>query len=216
MIGEQKQLVAQQAAALERWPHASQFPQNQAIDFLRRTIWARPGEVVLLAIGPLTNLGHLFAADPEIPGLLKGLVLMGGAYAGEQEAEWNIRCDPRASAIVFQASVKLHRSIGLNVTQKVIMPAEEVRQRFTAPLLRPVLDFAEIWFASFYPCITFHDPLAAATIFDPSLCSYKQGTVAVDPEGHTTFRPGGAFPPHQVALSVDSERYFAHYFRICG
>ncbi len=46
-----------------------------AVDFLRDTIRARPAEIMLLAIGPLTNLGVLFALDPEMPSLLKQLVL---------------------------------------------------------------------------------------------------------------------------------------------
>ena len=39
------------------------------------------GEITLLGIGPLTNISTLFKADPEIPGLLKSLVLMCGVFA---------------------------------------------------------------------------------------------------------------------------------------
>lgn len=223
MRGEQRQPIAQQAAALPRWPHETDFPMNQAIDFLANTIRAHPNEVTLLAIGPLTNIGMLFSAYPDVAELLEGFVMMGGAFGEDMPAqwkvEWNVAGDPLASEITYKAPVRLHRSLGLNVTQQVVMPAEEVRKQFTAPLLRPVMDMAEIWFAQFYQSITFHDPLAAATIFDPDLCSYQQGTVKVDTvdvPGKTIWQPGGSNAPHQVAIKVDADRYFDHFFRIVG
>jgi inosine-uridine nucleoside N-ribohydrolase len=234
MVGEQMQKLAQQAVALAGWPHQSQFPQGQAIEFMSQTIRAHPGEVVLLTIGPLTNIGQLFTADPGIARLLKGLVLMGGifteAYPDKNRTEWNVSGDPLATEIVYQTPVgvvvsrsasetepPLHRSIGLDVTEQVIMPADDVRQRFTAPLLRPVLDMAEIWFEHFFPFIVFHDPLAAATIFEPTLCEYRPGTVTVDSRERprlTHFTPGEASAPHQVAVSVDAQRYFDHFFSV--
>src|SRR5512145_3039577 len=72
-----------QADALSRWPHDVDFPRGQAVEFLRRKIRAYPGEVTLLAIGPLTNVAALFAADAEIPSLLKSLVLMGGVFTNQ-------------------------------------------------------------------------------------------------------------------------------------
>ncbi|MGB8981513.1 MAG: nucleoside hydrolase [Anaerolineales bacterium] len=223
MRGEQRQPVAQQAAALPRWPHQTDFPKDGAVEFMTETIRAHPGEVTLLTVGPLTNAGLLFSAHPDIPALLKGLVMMGGVFDPElppaKQVEWNIAGDPRASEIVYGVAVRLHRSVGLNVTQQVVMPAAEVRERFSAPLLRPVLDMAEIWFAEFYPSITFHDPLAAATIFDDTLCSYRQGTVRVDnaeTPGRTIWQPGGPEALHQVAVTVDVNRYLEHFLRVTG
>ena len=223
MQGEQRQKIAQQAAALPNWSHETQFPLNQAVDFLANTIRSHPGEITLLTIGPLTNIGMLFSTYPDVVELLAGLVMMGGNFdeAGPEagRVEWNVAGDPFASQITYQAPVRLHRSLGLNVTQQVMMPAKEVREQFTASLLRPVLDMAEIWFAQFYPFITFHDPLAAATIFEPDLCSYQQGTVIVDNKdqpGRTFWQPGGEKAPHQVAMMVDVERYFKHFFHVVG
>src|SRR5688572_23171715 len=51
----QRQTQAQQAVALTKWAHDQHFPRGQAIEFLRQTIHEHPGELVLLAIGPLTN-----------------------------------------------------------------------------------------------------------------------------------------------------------------
>jgi inosine-uridine nucleoside N-ribohydrolase len=219
MTVPQKQTVAQQAAALSRWPHQDHFPKWEALGFMRRTIQANPGEVILLSIGPLTNIGWLFLEDPEIPSLLKGFVRMGGLFKHsdlvKSETEWNTSGDPHSADIAYRAPISLHRSVGMEVTQQVALTAEEVRQSFRAPLLRPVLDFAEIWFSQFYQSITFHDPLAAATIFDESLCAFERGTVTIDLQNHlgkTTWNPGET-GPHQIAVSVDARRYFDHFFR---
>jgi purine nucleosidase len=223
MQGPQRQPIAQQAASLPRWPHQTDFPKGQAVDFLADTIRSHPGEVTLLTIGPLTNAGLLFSKHPDVAELLAGLVMMGGNFDETgpegQRIEWNVTGDPVASEITYHALVRLHRSLGLNVTQKVMMSAEDVRTKFTAPLLRPVLDMAQIWFAGFYPFITYHDPLAAATIFEPDLCAYEQGTVTLDTTdkpGKTLWQPGGADAPHQVAMRVDVDRYFQHFFDIIG
>jgi inosine-uridine nucleoside N-ribohydrolase len=217
LLVEQRQPRVPQADALERWPHEQQFPRGQAIEFLRTTIRAHPGEVTLLAIGPMTNLALLFRADPEIPELLRSLVLMCGDF-GEQatRAEWNAYCDPHAAAIVYGARPPVHRSLGLNVTTQVVMPAAEVRQRFQTRLLRPVLDFAEVWFQK-RDSITFHDPLAAATIFDGVICDFEPGAVEVELEdghlrGATHWRIDHPDQPHEVGMRVDAGRYFEHFF----
>ena len=221
MQGEQRQLIAQQAAVLPGWPHEVDFPINQAVDFLANTIRAYPNEVTLLSIGPLTNIGLLFSTYPDVAELLAGFVMMGGNFdeTGSEAGriEWNVTGDPLASEITYKAPVHLHRSLGLNVTQQVMMSAEEVREKFTTPLLRPVLDMAEIWFTGFSPFIPFHDPLAAATIFEPDLCSYQQGAVKldnIDGQTRTIWQPNGTSGPHQVAMKVDVDRYFEHFFSV--
>ena len=222
LLVAQKQPAATQAAALGRWPHDQTFPQGQAVEFLRRTIRAHPGEVVLLTIGPLTNIGLLFALDREIPRLLKGLVLMCGKFTSQaaQAQEWNALLDPHAAAIVYRAPVAVHRSVGLDVTLRVTLDAAAVRQKFQTKLLRPVLDFAEVFFQE-TGTITFHDPLAAATLFDPALCRFDAGTVTVEladeaQAGLTRWTPGGPDAPHAAAFDVDAGRFFDHYFAVLG
>jgi purine nucleosidase len=223
MQGKQRQNIAQQASVLPRWPHQTDFPRNQAVDFLANTIRAHPGEVTFLTIGPLTNAGLLFSQYPDVAELLAGLVMMGGNFdeSGPEagRTEWNVAGDLTATEITYKTAIRLHRSLGLNVTQRVMMSADEVRKKFTAPLLRPVLEMAEVWYAEFYPFITFHDPLAAAVLFEPDLCSYKEGVVAIentDTPGKTIFEPVHPGAPHQVAITVDVDRYFKHFFDIMG
>ena len=58
------QPLAPQATALAHWPHETDFPGGRAVGFLRDTIRAHPGEVTLLAIGPMTNIASAFHARP--------------------------------------------------------------------------------------------------------------------------------------------------------
>lgn len=213
---------AQQATALDRWPHETQFPEGHAVAFLRDTIRRHPGEVTLLAIGPMTNIALLFALDPEIPRLLKGLYMMIGAFTQGivftgMRYEWNALNDPHATAMVYNARPPVHRSVGLDVTLQVQMDAAEVRQRFQTPLLRPVLDMAEVWFQA-RPEVTFHDPLAAVSIFDEEVCTYERGQVEVELAsrqlpGMTYFNRSDA-GAHEVAMAVNTERFFQEYFGV--
>jgi len=103
----------------------------------------------------------------------------------------------------------------MDVTMKVTLPAGEVRERFQAPLLRPVLDFAEVWFEH-TDVITFHDPLAAATLFDDQICGFTRGQVKIELEDYDSFGKTSWVPekggPHEVATKVDPGRFFDHYF----
>ncbi len=217
----QRQKRAPQAAALTKWEHDEKFPRGQALEFLRQTIHKYPGEVVLLTIGPLTNIGLLFRMDPEIPSLLKGLVMMCGVFtnrlAGVGPLEWNAIGDPHATAIVYRAAPAIHRSVGLDVTCQVTMNARQVREKLNSDLHQPVLDFAEVWFQQ-RDTITFHDPLAATTIFDDQICVFEKGTVDVELAserlGGMTFWKRGGSEKHEVALKVDSTRFFEHYFSV--
>lgn len=220
LLAAVRQPHAPQAVALERWPHETSFPAGRAIGFMRDVIRSHPDEVTLLTIGPLTNVALLFTLDPEIPHLLKALYMMVGSFARNETGmrlEWNALNDPHAAAVVYNARPPIHRSIGLDVTVQVRMHADEVRRRFQTPRLRPVLDMAEVWFRE-RPEIVFHDPLAAATIFDEEICAYERGVVEVELvsarlAGLTHFSPAPD-GPHEVATTVDAERFFREYFAV--
>ena len=152
---------------------------------------------------------------------LKAYVLMCGVFStvniGCGRLEWNAVCDPHATALAYRAAAPVHRSIGLDVTRQVVMPADEVRARFTHDLLLPVVDFAEVWFEK-RPSITFHDPLAAVAIFDEDVCGFTRGRVDVELASeralgmtHWQADPNG---PHEVALEVDAGRFFESYFSV--
>ena len=219
ILGTLKQPHAEQKSVLPRWAHQSEFAPNTAVPFMREVVRARPGEIMLLAVGPLTNVGLLFAIDPEVPRLLKRLVIMGGIYTSRPIeppwTEWNLYGDPHAAALAFRAPVPEITAFGLDVTLRCDLSAEECRRRFQGGALDVVADAAEVWFTR-TERIVFHDPLAAVAIFHPDVCDYQRGRVEVDlagevPDGKTHWSPDPA-GPHHVAVEVVPERFFGHYF----
>jgi inosine-uridine nucleoside N-ribohydrolase len=96
------------------------------------------------------------------------------------------------------------------------MEADEFRRRFTTPLLKRVAEFAEVWFRRGRR-ITFHDPLAAAVLFNDAVCGFEKGAVRIGlgreegiPLGATVFEAEAG--PCRVAASVDAEAFFEEYF----
>lgn len=203
-----------QYETIRRLPHRLDREPDSAVEFLRRTIRSRPHEITLLTIGPYSNVALLFALDPEIPFLLKGVVSMGGRFFGTEGPEWNALVDSTASAMVYHAPRRDHLSVGLNVTLQCRMPAAEVRRRFTGEPLATVLTLAEAWF-SHTEEITFHDPLAATLIFHPGLCGTRKGRIAVDEtNGSTTLVEGEG--PDRVADTVDVPAFFEEFFAVAS
>jgi purine nucleosidase len=217
-----------QYEAIAGRPHRTDFAPNTAVEFLRRTIREWPGQVTLLAVGPLTNVALLFATDPETAVLLKQVVLMCGVFTagaghGPGSREWNALVDPIATAVVFQTPLPRLTSYGLEVTMRCQLPAEECRRRFGAAggPLAVVAEMAEVWFRAGSSHIAFHDPLAAAALFEPGLCTYAPGVVTVETRsealaGLTHFKPQESEPRHHIAVDVDPDAFFRHYFTVVG
>lgn len=217
LVVEQRQPRAHQAALLGRWPHEREFPGTDAVGFIRGMVRSRPGEITLLGIGPMTNIARLFREDPELPTLLKRLVVMAGWFFDRPATEvgdWNVLCDPHAADVVYRTAVAVHRSVPLDVTKDVRMTISAFGERCTAPTLNLIREIAvgenaeEIWF---------HDPITASTLFDDRICTLRQGRVSVDLQhletmGMTHWESGGM--SHQVAFEIDQDRFFDHYFSV--
>lgn len=219
--------------AVARRPHRADRPPGTAVEFLRSAIRQRPGGVTLLTIGPFTNVALLFALDPEVPSLLKAMVSVAGVYfPHERRVETNVVIDPVAAAMVFQATARPgsapHAVLGLTVTTRCTLPADDFRARHHAavPPAPAVLEMAEAYFRK-RRHVTFNDPLAAAAVFEPDVCTYETGVVsmAIDRPGEeaarTFFAADRAAPDggrsaapsnHRVARGVRVERFFAEYF----
>lgn len=223
LVPERQRYAYQSEVLSDQWAHQPFDKYNTAIEFLRDTIRAHPNEITLLTIGPLTNIGLLFALDPDIPALLKGLMVMGGCFSSkENDEEFNIVCDPHAAAKVFSAPLEL-TSVGFDLTQQCRLDVSECRRRFTqvGKPLAFVAAMAEVFFRYEAPEIFFHDPLPAALIFEPSLCQTKAYCIGVDLMNEQTL--GRTYPiveadtmPHHVAQRVDVTKFFEHYFSIVG
>lgn len=240
LLVTQKECFAPQAKILDSWEHKSSFPKGQAIEFMRKTIRAHPGEITLLAIAPLTNVALLFATDPEIPSLLKRLVLMGGKFSNFESVltdnideafvpkhtdpiicngalEMNALIDPHATAIVYNTDVSVHRSVGVDMTHRVTMPMDEFRARFTDPLQKPIVAMSKYWISE-RTAVTFHDPLAALTIFNDKICTFTRGDISVELASEKllgyTYWNKSANGKHEWADSVNTEEFFNEYFSV--
>lgn len=113
-----------------------------AADFLVETISAAPGEITLVATGPLTNIAHAVRRHPELAAEVKDFVIMGGS-AGRGNvtpaAEFNIAADPQAAELVFTAGWTV-AMVGLDVTLRAQATAEMVdRLRALGPLADDLL-----------------------------------------------------------------------------
>lgn len=213
---------APQAAALTPQERARSFPADPeaTLEALLTAARAYPRELTLLTIGPLTNAARFFRAAPELPKLLKEMVLMAGRFWPEKpSAEWNVLCDPEAARRVARAPVR-RRWFGLDVTLQCVLPAAEVRARFTGPLLGTVARFAEVWFEK-RDQVTFHDPLAAAAVFERDLCTYEPGRVEVETNSEIPGRTVPLLPlkgarKDLLARTVESQRFFDHFFATAG
>ena len=219
LIVEPPQKTVPQAVALPKYEHDTEFsePAFAAIEAMRAAIHANPGEVTLFGIGPMTNIALLFAIDPLVPKLLRQLVLMCGHFTPtDKNCEWNALNDPHATAIVYAAPVAKHISIGLDVTRQVTMEREEFEQKLKQSKYgAPIIDMGGAWFQD-HDIVTFHDPLAAATIFEPEICQYQSGSIAVESAdpliyGFTDWKAGQG-ETHQAATEVDAAKFFELYF----
>jgi len=218
--GPTRQPNVPQTSVLPNWAHDTQFSDQSAVDFMAKTIRENPNEVVLLAVGPMTNVARLFKEHPETAGLLKSLHMMIGRFSDSSDlpiSEWNAHCDPAAANVIYQTQTSLHTSLGLDVTHQVVMDSEQVRKHFQHPLLKPVYEMSEVWFSE-RDQLRFHDPLAAVTLFDDSVCEYEIGTAIVKrtsdrDDGETVWSPH-AKGPHRVGKTVDAAQFFDSYFSV--
>jgi inosine-uridine nucleoside N-ribohydrolase len=194
----------------------------KAWDFLTRLVLDAPGEVSLVATGPLTNVAYAFELYPELPGLLARLVLMGGAYGltsygkGNRTpyAEFNIWQDPEAAHIVFNSGADIF-AVGLDVTMD---PAtcldsqylERIKTKHTpaAHLAAQLVEYE----VKYHGCCRMHDPLALATLLDNSLLDFTLARVEVVKgngwdRGVTRILPADSSQLVHVASAVDGPRF---------
>jgi purine nucleosidase len=201
-------------------PPARDAEDGHAIDYIIGTIGAAPGEITLVATGPLTNIGLALRREPRLAAWVKDFVIMGGS-AGRGNvtpaAEFNIWADPEAAAIVFSAGWTV-RMIGLDVTLRARATAA-VQQRMRslgqlgAQLLLPAIaQYRDSDDTTGEPPV--HDVCAIVSIADPSLFTYTQAQVQVETHGTLTsgmtvteFAPEAPYNT-QVATGIDAERFW--------
>ncbi len=187
---------------------------------------AAPGERVVVATGPLTNIAIAFQRYPEMPTLLRELVIMGGAFGltgygtGNHTpvAEFNIWQDPEAAAIVFGSGARI-AVVGLDVSND---PSTALDSTNLAKLRAGVTPFSRLaadltgYAVARHSVCALHDPLALAVVLDRSLFGFAEGRVTVhtagdEQQGRTILLAGAqedsAIPLTAVAAAVEGARF---------
>lgn len=204
----------QQSSHLGEWSHEKEFPNTHAVTFMRNAICENPGQITLVAIGPLTNIALLFSIYPETAPLVKEIYIMGGTFFEKPSLEWNIKFDPHAAHVVFSAPVPKIYTVGLNVTLQLFIGPEQSDAAFSRDGVPYLASLADDWFRDISDRIYFHDPLATGVIFDKSLCEWQTGTVHVDLDSFMTGFTADENGRHIVAKNVDVAAYFDKYFQL--
>jgi purine nucleosidase len=186
-------------------PPASRAPSDRdGARLLVETARERPGEVLLVATGPLTNVALALSEEPALPDLLKGFAIMGGAFDHQGNvtpaAEANIWVDPEAAQAVFRGfagapEAKLPVGVGLDVTERVKLDRDGVNEMCAAApdsTLAAFLQGSVPFYIEFYERYgssdgaSMHDPLALAIAIDPSLATLQTTRVEVETDGTWT------------------------------
>ena len=201
-------------------PPAGGPADGHAIAFIISAIAAAPGEITLVATGPLTNIALALRREPRLPGWVRDFVIMGGS-AGRgnvnHAAEYNIWADPEAAAVVFGAGWTV-RMIGLDVTLRA-RATRSVQERmrsfgaFGSELVLPALaQYADSHNPAGEPPV--HDVGAGVSVVEPAVFGCTPALVLVETTGKLTsgmtvtdFSPS-AVPNAQVATDIDVGRFW--------
>jgi purine nucleosidase len=226
--------------------HAGPEPTGAAVGYsaaeqLVRFARANPGELTVLAIGPLTNLALAVLLEPELPRLLRSVVVMGGAVSVPGNitpyADANFYHDPEAADLVLAAGFPDLTLVALDATERAradaqwldaVAALEGPRARFASALL----DHYSRFYANMFGqrLCTLHDPLAAAIMLDSELATYRTIPVGVELTGthtrgqsvadvrriasdeHITTGTGFGRVPVRVADDVDVSTFLSRMF----
>jgi inosine-uridine nucleoside N-ribohydrolase len=209
--------VFTQAAYAQQWP-AQKHPDG--VEFLLSQIRAHPGEITLIAIGPLNNVQAAIERDPATFRKLKRVVMMGGSiyrgYDGRDgerrppDAEWNINRDPAGARALLASGVPVFM-MPLDSTQ-IHLETKEREEIFAhgSPLTDQLTLLYHQWKAGTagHPdAPTLFDPVAVTYAIRPDLCPATPMRLEVDDKGFT--RPVDGAPNVQVCLKSDEDGFLA-------
>ena len=206
------------------WARAGEaHAHGDAVDFLLDQIRKNPGEITLIAVAPLTNIGAAIDRDPATFKKLKRVVLMGGSIRlGYDEfgtlsstirppdAEYNIAMDPAAAQKLVKSGVPIYM-MPLDSTQ---LKFDEVKRAMLSTVSTPLTDSLQVLIAEWQrgaqqATPTMFDAVAAAYAVQPELCPTTPLHIDVDDKGFT--REGSGAANVNVCLTSDSDRFFQFF-----
>jgi purine nucleosidase len=203
-----------QAAYARQWPEQK---HKSGVDFLLNQIRAHPGQITLIAIGPLSNIGAAIQRDPATFKQLKRVVIMGGSvyrgYDGKNgdkntppSPEWNIVCDPAGAKALFGSGVPVF-VMPLDSTQ-IHLENQALGAIFAhgSPLTDQLTLLYHQWTGEKeWRSPTLFDPVAVTYAIRPDLCLTTPIRLEVDDKGFT--KPVAGAPNVQVCLHSDEKGF---------
>jgi inosine-uridine nucleoside N-ribohydrolase len=199
--------------------HSPKVPRPPAVDFLLEQIRRYPGQITLIAIGPLMNVGGAIDRDAVTFQKLKRVVLMGGSikrgyddlgYSAPRgpDAEWNIINDIPSAQKLFAAGVPL-AVMPLDSTQ---LKLDEVKRAFLFSQGTPITDALTVLYHLWgQQTPTLFDPMTIAYAVNPGLCPVQPMRIRVDEKGFTRVEAGA--PNADVCLESNPDEFFRFYLR---
>jgi purine nucleosidase len=198
-----------------KWAQAGpQKSHPPAVDFLLGQIHQNPGEITLIAIAPLTNIGTAIDRDPATFKKLKRVVLMGGSihkgygdvgYLPDRgpQPEYNIVSDIPAAQKLFASGVPIFM-MPLDSTQ---LKLDEEKRALLFNQGTPLTDALTLLYHEWgQQTPTLFDVMAVVYVLEPSLCPTQLFQIIVDKDGYT--RAGTGAPNASACLASDSEAFF--------
>jgi inosine-uridine nucleoside N-ribohydrolase len=194
--------------------HFAKASHPNAADFILEQIRRYPGQITLIAIGPLMNVGALIDKDPQTFLKLKRVVMMGGSIkcgygelwfctAHGPDAEWNIINDVPSAKKLFLSGVPLY-VMPLDSTQ---LKLDEVKRAFLFRQATPLTDALTLLYHEWgQQTPTLFDPMTVAYIVNPNICPVEPMHIRVDDKGFTRAESGA--PNAQVCMRSDSDAFF--------
>ena len=179
-----------------------------APDLIVELVHRYPHEITLVPLGPLTNIALALSRDPSVAGLVKEVVLMGGAISGgnvDAVAEYNIYVDPEAAQVVFQGGCPL-TMVGLEIGRKALFRRQHLarlqkthgsQNDFAARVLEYLVNLCEKKYA--LEGAPLYDPTAMGAVIDRSLI--RTQLMHVDVELRGEFTRGETVANRQNALN---------------
>ncbi|THF66034.1 nucleoside hydrolase [Deinococcus sp. Arct2-2] len=194
--------------------------------FMIQAIRAQPGEVTLIATGPLTNVALAFRLAPDLPAKVREVVWMGGSTAHGNRtpaAEFNALADPHAAHVVLSSGAQV-RMVGLNLTMQSIATPDRLDDlralgNRAGAVCAELLTFYAVHYRARYGLNggALHDPVAVAAVVRPELFTFRPMRVQVETQdglnfGRTVCDLYGKPEPTecvQVGLELDEPAFFA-------
>ena len=189
-----------------------------AVEFLADVIRRNPGQVTIVAVGPLQNIGDLVRLHPDVVPLVKRVVLMSGSIGPNASsptavAEWNVRLAIREAQAVYAAAWPL-TIVPLDSTTYVRLDDQEreALRKANTPLTNALEALLRLWANRPTSRMTLHDQLALAETQHPGRFFGRCDAmpVRVDDEGYTRVDPKGGRPVH-VCLEPKRDEFMRHY-----